>query len=190
MEKTHFDFKQLIVESRTASIDPQTSGEGSAVQMPKLFEAPAKAPPIMSSEVPEGKASIEIAMRHFTKVFTLWRPWEDCRRCKNAMEGDDPLVVLPDEGDYTCPHVQTAEYKAIVDRCLSGAATMAVKEMFNLPMGARCVHLEWMEVDEVALKRLKNQEELKKQNAVFPPDVEGAFKKDPPREPPKSGKKK
>jgi hypothetical protein len=180
MVETHFDFKQLVTESRTPTEDAPT-GQGTAVEFSPLFDKPAKTPPITSSEVPEGKVAIEVAMNQFTKVFTLWRPWEDCTRCRRDMSGDEPKVVLPEEGDYTCPHVGISEYKRIIDRCLSGAGVISIKEMFNLPNGARCVHLEWMEADEAALKKLKQQEEAKKKGRVWPPDVDGAFNKDEPQ---------
>lgn len=174
-----FDFKRLVAEARTP-MDESQSSQGTAVELPKLFDTPAKTPPVMSSEVPEDKVSIEAAMRQFTKVFTLWRDWEECKRCSNDMEGDNPKVVLPDEGDYTCPHVQIKEYKETVDSCLGGNGVITIKESFNLPNGNRCVHLEWMEADEEAMKKIKKMEEEKRKNRVYPPDVEGAFKKDPP----------
>ncbi len=186
---TQFDFKQLIQEARNVPIEPET-GQGTAVELPALFEKPVKAPPVMTSEVPEDKVAIEVAMHAYSKVYTLWRPWEDCKRCFNDMGGEDPKVVLPDEGDYSCPHVQVREYRESVDRCLSGKGVITTREMFNLPNGARCVHLEWMESDEKAMAKLKRMAEAKKRDAVYPPDVEGAFLRDPPREPPKTGKKK
>ena len=176
--ETLFDFKQLVVDARTPPTPTDDPGQGTAVEMPALFEAPAKAPPVMTSEVPEDKVAIEVAMNQFTRVFTLWRPWEDCTRCAGDMVGDEPKVVLPDKGDYTCPHVSTDEYKEIVDRCLTGAGVITTKEMFNLPNGARCVHLEWMEADEQAIRKLKREVEAKKRNKVYPPDPEAAFRRD------------
>lgn len=169
-----FDFKQLIVEARTPP-EPSEVGQGTAVELPSLFEEPAKAPPVMSSEVKEDKVAIEVAMQQQTKVFTLWRPWETCRRCMAAIDAGE--IVLPYDGDHTCPHVQSAEYKTVVDHCLRGDAVLTSKEMFNLPNGARCVHVEWLKADEDSMRKLKRQLENKKQNAVYPPDVAGAFKK-------------
>ena len=169
-----FDFKRLVVESRTPP-EPAEVGQGTAVELPHLFEEPAKASPVISSEVQEDKVAIEVAMHQHTKVFTLWRPWEECRRCWKAVENGD--VELPEEGDYSCPHVQAAEYKTVIDACLKGDSVLTTKEMFNLPNGSRCAHVEWLVADQDSMRKLKRQMENKKQNSVYPPDVAGAFKK-------------
>ncbi len=169
-----FDFKQLVVEARTPP-EPADVGQGTAVELPHLFEEPAKASPVVAAEVAEDKVSIEVAMLQNTKVFTLWRPWEECRRCYKAFKQEE--ITLPEDGDYTCPHVQSAEYKTIVDTCLRGDAVLTAKEMFNLPNGSRCVHIEWLVADADSMRKLKRQMENKKKTAVYPPDVEGAFKK-------------
>jgi len=169
-----FDFKQLIVEARTPP-EPAEVGQGTAVELPHLFEEPVKAPPLMSTEVKEDKVAIEVAMQQQTKVFTLWRPWETCRRCLAAIKSGE--LELPEDGDHTCPHVQAEAYKAVVDVCLKGDAVLTSKEMFNLPDGARCVHVEWLTADEASMLKFKRQMEDKKKNSVYPPDVAGAFKK-------------
>jgi hypothetical protein len=169
-----FDFKQLIIDAQTPP-DPVGTGQGTAVELPPLFNDKTKGPNLISSEVKEDKVSVEVAMQQHTKVFTLWRPWESCKRCQVALDIDETL--LPDDGDYTCPHVQTEEYKKTVDLCLRGDAVLTAKEMFNLPNGSRCVHVEWLVADEASVRKLKKQMEAKKANSVYPPDVEGAFKK-------------
>jgi len=169
-----FDFKQLVINAQTPPV-VNAAGQGTAVELPPLFEEPPKTPPIISSELKEDKVSIEVAMRQNTEVFTLWKPWEECRRCLAAMDANTTL--LPDEQDYTCPHVQTEEYKRVINLCLRGDGVLTTKEMFNLPNGNRCVHVEWLVADEESMRRLKKQMEAKKANAVYPPDVAGAFKK-------------
>lgn len=176
---TLFDFKQLITEARTPAEIPEV-GQGTAEELPKLFEEPSKTPPIMSTSVAEDKVSIEVAMEQHTRVFTLWRPWEECSRCTLDMGGDNPKVVLPDEGEYECPHVQLEVYKNTVDSCLRGDAVLTAKEMFNLQNGTRCAHIEWMVADPIAMAKLKKDMEEKKKNQVYPPDVAGAFKKKSP----------
>jgi len=174
--ETNFDFKKVITGAREVVEDPAASSTGSAVEMPPLFEEPpSKKVRIMSSEVSEDKVAVEIAMTHHTKVFTVWRPWEECSRCKKDMAGDDPVVTLPEEGDYNCPHTNALEYKNVVDMCLRGEGVVAGKEMFYLQDGTRCVHLEWMESDQEALRKLKRKMEAKKKNQVYPPDVKSAF---------------
>lgn len=169
-----FDFKQLVVSAQATPEAPAT-GQGTAVELPPLFDDIPKAPPLVSAEVKEDKVSIDVAMQQHTKVFTLWRPWTECRRCHHAMDANK--VELPEDEDYTCPHVQVEEYKKIVNMCLRGDAVLTTKEMFNLQDGSRCVHVEWLIADEDSLRRMKRQMESKKANAVYPPDVEGAFKK-------------
>jgi hypothetical protein len=169
-----FDFKKLIVEARTPPV-PSEVGQGTAVELPSLFEEPAKAPPVMDSEVKEDKVAIEVAMQQQTKVFTIWRPWGLCRRCLSAIDSGE--ILLPEDGDHTCPHVQSDAYKTVVDVCLRGDAVLTSKEMFNLPDGTRCVHVEWLKADEASMLKLKRQMEVKKKNSIYPPDVAGAFKK-------------
>ena len=176
-----FDFKQLIVEAQRVPDSP-VGNQGTAVELPALFDEPPKLPPLMASEIKEDKVSVEVAMQQHTKVFTLWRPWDECRRCHAELSSDDAVASLPEDGDYTCPHVQVEEYKKTVNMCLRGDAVLTSKEMFNLPNGSRCVHVEWLVADPESMRRLKKQMETKKANSVYPPDVEGAFKNKPPRE--------
>jgi len=169
-----FDFKQLVIDAQTPP-EPSSVGQGTAVELPPLFDDLPKTPPIVSSEIKEDKVSFEVAMQQHTKVFTLWRPWNECRRCHVALESQE--VTLEDDEDYTCPYVQVKEYTNTVNMCLRGDAVLTTKEMFNLQDGSRCVHVEWLVADDESMRRMKKQMEAKKANAIYPPDVEGAFKK-------------
>jgi len=177
--ETQFDFKKFIVDARTPAALPENH-QGTAVELPALFEEPSETPPIISEEVPEDKVSIQIAMQQHTKVYILWKPWEECARCRMSMEGDMPSVVLPDDGDHECPHIQLEQYKETCDACLRGDAILVSKEFFNLPNGTRCVHVEWMLADPEAMEKLKKDEAAKNKDRVYPPNVEAAFAKKSP----------
>jgi len=118
-----------------------------------------------------GKLAMDINCVSFSKVFVLWRPWENCARCKLDIANEK--VELPESGDYTCPHVQEQEYKAIKDMCLSGEAVLQKEEFFNIRSSdARCVHILWWRLDDASLEKLKQR---KSRDAVYPPNPEAVF---------------
>lgn len=162
---------------------PEPEGGQSAnpvLELPSIFEEKEEAPtPFIKPEVADDKVAVETTYRHFSRVFTLWRPHESCGRCKTAI--DSGHVILPqDAGDYACPHTQTSEYKEVIDRGLRGDSVITVRDHFNNPppINSRCVYVEWMEADPEALRKLVKEAEAKKKNQVYPPDVDGAFAKD------------
>lgn len=99
-----------------------------------------------------------------------------CERCQNAI-GSGHATLPMDNGDYTCPHTQLVDYKAVIDRYAKGDVAIVFKEVFPTE-GARYVHLEWMEIDPDSARRMKTREEERRKNRVFPPDPEAAFRKD------------
>lgn len=168
-------FAQTIESAREVpkSVDPMTP----QLDIPQMF---AKEPPNPNiGEVKEG-GGLELHYTMHTAVHVLWRPWWKCGRCKKDIEKDESL--LPAVGDYNCPHNNSSEYKDIVDRCLKGDYIRQQEEFTTLPDGTRVVHIIWLETDPEQTKKLAEAEANKKATRVWPPNIEEAFKEDPPLE--------
>ena len=177
---TGFDYLKMAEAARVAPEPPSGGPGGEGVELPPIFETKEEAEQHsrIETEANPNKPAISSAYRLYNRTFTLWRPWENCKRCMTAI--DMGQVILPaDSGDYRCPHNQNEEFKAIINKCLRGDGVIAVKDYFFTPPpgNARCVYLEWMELDDKELERLKKEQEAKKETRVFPPDVAGAFEK-------------
>lgn len=179
---TGFDYLKIAQGARTIPEPPQGRAS-SATEMAPLFEERETQEPFMrepqrNDDGTAEKVAVETTYRSFSKTFTIWRPWEACNRCGDAIAAQN-VVIPSDAGDYECPHTQADEYKETVDRCLRGDGIITTKEVFNMPppMNTRCAHLEWLEADPEELRKLKRQAEEQKKNQVYPPDVAGAFAK-------------
>ncbi len=151
---------------------PTVADNTPAVEMPSAFgklESPYM-------QKPSQGGGVELSYRSFTKVFVLWRSFHSCQRCLAQINnGKDDEVTLPETGEYTCPHTHNDEYKVAVDNILAGKGLLDTREYFNLHDGTRCVHLSWFEVDAAAARKNEKADKFKKDNAVWPPNVAGAF---------------
>ena len=146
-----------------------TSPELVMFDLPDFFGATN--PQVAQSPKKSGKLAMDINCVSFSKVFVLWRPWENCKRC--LLDFSNDKAQLPEIGDYTCPHVQEQEYKAIKDMCLSGEAVLQKEEFFNVRSSdARCVHILWWRLDDASLEKMRQR---KSRDAVYPPNPEAAF---------------
>ena len=151
-------------------------GRPSVAETPNNFDLPS--PSLFKSQqqkfvgdLKEGQPAIELAVKSFSEVFVLWRPWEVCERCKDAIKDPEDEIELPAVGDYTCPHVQKAEFKEARDKCLSGEALLSNEEFFNLRNGTRCVHIAWLEPDQKVMKKLDKLKKVREENrALYPHD--------------------
>lgn len=83
-------------------------------------------------------------------VYVVWRPWESCKRCWAAMKAE--RVVLPDEGDYVCPHTMRKEYKQLLDSRSSKKCEFASHESVTLKNGVIqiSVGIVWHRAKETA----------------------------------------
>lgn len=175
-DSSGFNYAEIASKARTVP-EVTEDGPSNIVELAAVFKPPVEWPdskgqhPYIQTDIPEEKVAPEILFTASSKVFILWRPWERCRRCQQAI--DSGHTVLPEIGDYTCPHVENAEYKAVIDKGLRGDAVLTLKEAFNMQDGSRCVHVEWMEPDPVRKKEIEKMMEERKKNRVWPPDVEG-----------------
>lgn len=159
-------FGDVIEQSRTV---PEKT-ESSNLDMPSMF--PKSENPYVKG--PQAGGGVELNYRSYTKVFVLWRPYVTCERCRHDIQTG--TVVIPSVGEYTCPHTHIVEYKEVVDKILSGKGLIDTREFFNLPEGARCVHVGWFEPDAKVAAQIKKAQEHKAKNQVYPPDIGRAFK--------------
>jgi hypothetical protein len=112
--------------------------------------------PVKGKKKPMGQS---INCTGHSKVFVLWRPWTHCARCVRAIEHDE--VTLPDEGDHSCPHVQTEDFEDVLNKCLSGDYLIQTQEYFTLQEGTRCVHMVWLALNAEGHKAAQKKETAK-----------------------------
>lgn len=169
-------FAGVIEASREV---PDSASPTVELDIPQMFSAE---PPNPNIGQVKGGLGLELKYTCHSSVFLLWRPWSKCGRCTKdiATADDDPELapLLPAVGEYTCPHNQTAEYKAVVDKCLAGKLLLRKEEYFNMVDGTRCVHITWLEPDPKQTKMMEEAAKLKKKTRVYPPNIDEAFKED------------
>jgi len=186
-----FDFLQIVEDSRKLPETPTGSAQG-AVELPPAALQEEDKNPFLEKEVPEDKVAVPTHYLSFSRVFVLWKNWEDCGKCLSQVAAEQAAYEARkveaekkgerfteelDDSERTCHHNHRQEYKETLDRCLRGDGVIVLREAFNLKNGTLCMHLEWGEADPEYVKRQKEIEEAKKANQVYPPDVEGAFRK-------------
>jgi len=165
--------EKSLVDILYAAKGGDNSPEMMMFDLPNLFDVQQRpgAPPRPRAQT--GKMTVDLNCVSFSKVLVLWRPWENCPRCQLAMT--EGRVEFPEDGDYTCPHTQEKEYKAIKDLCLRGEAVLQKEEFFNVRSNdTRCVHILWWTLDEASMAKINAK---KDGNAVYPPNPEAAFAK-------------
>lgn len=150
-------------------------GQDTDLKLPSLFSPAhdifAEVP--KENKVEEDPPGLITRMKCFTRTFTLWRPFEQCSRCRKAIENGE-LLLPEDEGDYTCKHVQNKEYERIINKILAGKGIKQYEEFFTLN-DIRCVQLVWLEPDSEFLKELAKNKKIREENKVYPPDPEKVF---------------
>lgn len=144
------------------------------VELPTLFGPPPRGgTPLVAKELDDLQPGRKVRLVSYTRTFVIWRPWNKCDRCMKLIGTGE--LELPDVGDYTCPHVQVADYKEVKDKTLSGDALKEFEEHFQLHDGTRCVEFSWLETDPEFLEEMKRKAEA--QDPVYPPNPEKAFAK-------------
>ena len=87
------------------------------------------------------------------RVFTIFRPWQECHRCQRAFrpkknaEGqwEDPELQMPEDEDYVCPHNENDEYTALVNRIACDEVKLVRRAVDTLKTGAVQALVEWGE---------------------------------------------
>lgn len=79
----------------------------------------------------------------FRAVFLIYRPWDGCRRCVEAM--GNGTVTLPVDGDYTCPHTDLVKYQNILNRCLAGEYLAGGENELVQKDGSVVISMKWFE---------------------------------------------
>lgn len=178
-QHSKFDFLNAIASAKTVPESPAVSN-GQAVGLPAIFETEGEAEERDSEYVKKEanpiKLGVETYLEANSKVFVIYRPWEKCSRCKEAIS-DGEISLPTDVGDHTCLHTQLDEYQAILNAGLKGDIVLTTKEAISTPDGVQRVHLEWLAPNEDRKRAIERKLRIKKTKAVYPPDVDAAFKK-------------
>lgn len=83
-------------------------------------------------------------------VFVVWRPWESCNRCYGALKRDE--LVLPEDGDYVCPHTMMKQYKELLAKRSARLCEFPAHESVTLKNGVIqiSVSIAWRKAKETA----------------------------------------
>lgn len=95
------------------------------------------------------------------RVYTIFRPWGSCERCANEIAAEE--VVLPPEGDYTCPHTQLSEYEEVMNKVLAGKLIKFSEREVDLRDGTIAVSLSW---GEPFINHKRRRQEMKDARAA------------------------
>lgn len=87
------------------------------------------------------------------RVFTVFRPWQECQRCQKAFrpkknangEWEDPELQMPEDEDYLCPHNENDDYMSIVNRIAQGEVQLIKRTLDTLKTGVVQAVIEWGE---------------------------------------------
>ena len=77
------------------------------------------------------------------RVFTLWRPWDSCGRCKDAIANGQ--AILPDVGDYCCPHNERSDYEKTANDILAARLLVGSEQEVVTRDGSIVISLRWYE---------------------------------------------
>lgn len=149
-------------------------------ELPTIFGPPKGENPLIANDIKGLNPARSVRVVSFVATYVLWRPWSKCKRCLQTFDSGE--IRLPSVGDWTCPHVQVAEYKDVKDKTLRGEALKEREEHFMLVDGTRCVQFSWLETDPGYLKEMKKKAEEAKKTSVYPPDPAKVFKEKLPEE--------
>ena len=107
---------------------------------------------------------LKARFRYQCRVFTLFRPWQECHRCQKAFrpkkdangEWVDPELVMPDDEDYVCPHHENEEYVTLINKVANAEVKLVRRSMDVLKTGVVQSLVEWGE----PLQRQKEEPEV------------------------------
>lgn len=95
-------------------------------------------------------------LRVFHETYSVFRPWGGCLRCKEALKEKPEL--LPEAGDYVCPHTRHSEYIALINRLRnagpSGPWKLQAREFSN-DRGEIYVTIAWEEPETAGQSETK-----------------------------------
>jgi hypothetical protein len=77
------------------------------------------------------------------RVFTIYRPWDSCSRCKDDVANNK--VAIPDAGDYDCPHNNKDDYEKVINDILAGRLMMGSEQEVVQRDGTIVISLRWYE---------------------------------------------
>lgn len=96
-----------------------------------------------------GKKSAEkLDWEYHNEAFTVFRPWENCDRCKQRIMSQ--LVELPEEeGDLVCPHTNKKLYERVINDAREPDKAIVGRSAFtSLKDGTMIAQVEWWQHKE------------------------------------------
>lgn len=91
-------------------------------------------------------------IKYYCRVFVLFRPWEECTRCKTvlrAKKNDQGEYELPEllrnDEDFTCPHNELREYTELVNRIQDTKGANLMRQLDTLKTGTVQALVQWAE---------------------------------------------
>ena len=137
-----FDFATSISKAMTS---PEVTTNGR--DLPDGFPLPTSETGrvIDTAQDPQGIAgAIAYDFTIQRRVFVIYRPWEACERCTNAIAQGN--VTLPDdEGDYECPHTTLKAYREIINKVLAAEYVSGGEQEVVQKDGSIVISLRWYE---------------------------------------------
>jgi len=80
------------------------------------------------------------------ETYSIFRPWQGCSRCKDMLK--DQPELLPELGDFVCPHTRHTEYITLINRLRNAGAAGPWKlqaREFSNERGEIYVTIAWEE---------------------------------------------
>jgi hypothetical protein len=139
-------------------IDVVESGTPKVEDYESVFRDRTAGPPgvrRVTSDDPANPYGIDISVIDYTfhhRVFLIWRPWNKCSRCKDAL--DRGSLQLPETGDHVCPHTHLEEYRRVTQAMLDGGQLRQSIQESTLVDGSIQISLAWL-VPKVDRKKVK-----------------------------------
>lgn len=134
-------FAQVIEKANTA---PLTEQQGKDLADGFPFQAKQGHKVVDQMDAPELiRGAVQYPYKIHRAVFTIYRPWGQCNRCMDDIATNQ--VVLPPDGDYTCPHTQKAQYEQIMDECLRAKFLLGTEQEIVQRDGTIVVSMSWYE---------------------------------------------
>ena len=137
------DFSSVLAAAQKR---PDADDKGHDLSDGFPFNPPSTSSIISSSE-DDPKAItgvVKYDARVHRRVFTIWRDWNACSRCKDDIANN--VIALPPVGEYECPHHMREEYERIINETLAGRLIMGGEQEIVQPRdGTILISLRWYE---------------------------------------------
>lgn len=113
----------------------------------QLPSAPAFEGPLSSANpgyAPRAQPPRELPFAFDHEVFVLFRPWENCARCRAQLEREGEALAIELEGDRVCPHTRRSAYLALRARMLKDGLRQVSCREETLKNGVIQISVSWV----------------------------------------------